>query len=164
MSVLDVPRRTTPARLMAAVQSAGLHWTVRAGLNEAGLLTTVVTRTGQGGTVTFRVPDPAPRGRQLVGMWIDRAPGTPSGPGASRTPAFLLLHTTPDVVRASAVLASGGRRYVRLSPAIEEFRIRFGAVPLPGEDPLASVEVHSRLRGVRLIELWRPPSRSAGVR
>ena len=156
MSVLDVPRRTTPARLMAAVQSAGLHWAVRAGLNEVGLLTTVVTRTGQGGTVTFRVPDPAPRGRQLVSMWIDSAP---SSPGASRTPAFLLLHTTPDVVRASAVLASGGRRYVRLSPAIEEFRIRFGAVPLPDEDPLTGVEICTRLRGVQLIELWRPPRR-----
>ena len=162
MSVLDVPRRTTPARLMAAVQSAGLHWTVRAGLNEAGLLTTVVTRTGQGGTVTFRVPDPAPRGRQLVGMWIDRAPGTPSGPGASRTPAFLLLHTTPDVVRASAVLASGRRCHVRLSPVIEDFRIRFGAVPLPDEDPLAGVEIRSRLGGVRLVELWRPPDRDPG--
>ena len=153
MSVLEAPRRTTPARLMAAVQSAGLRWAVRAGLNEAGLLTTVVTRTGQGGTVTFRVPDPAPRGRQLVSMWTDRNPGT------SRTPALLLLHTTPDVVRASAVLASGRRCHVRLSPAIEEFRIRFGAVPFPDEDPLTGVEIRSRLRGVRLIELWRPPRR-----
>jgi len=158
MSVLDAPRRTTPARLMAAVRSAGLHWAVRAGLNEAGLLTTVVTRTGQGGAVTFRVPDPAPRGRHLVSMWIDRSPGTP------RTPALLLLHTTPDVVRASAVLASGGRYHVRLSPPIEEFRIRFGAVPLPEEDPLTAVEIHSRLRGVRLIELWRPPRRPDRVR
>jgi len=163
MSVLDVPRRTTPARLMAAVQSAGLRWAVRAGLNEVGLLTTVVTRTGQGGTVTFRVPDPAPRGRHLVSMWIDRNAGTRSAPGAPRTPALLLLHTTPDVVRASAVLASGRRCYVRLSPAIEEFRIRFGAVPLPQEDPLTGVEIHSRLRGVRLIELWRPPRRSDRV-
>src|SRR5207344_273089 len=113
MTTLDVPRRTTPARLMAAAQSAGLHWAVRASLDEAGLLTTVVTRTGQGGAVTFRVPDPAPRGRQLVSMWIDRNPGTP---------AFLLLHTTPDVVRASAVLAGGGRRHVRLSPVVEDFR------------------------------------------
>ena len=161
MSVLDAPRRTTPARLMAAVRSAGVHWAVRAGLNEAGLLTTVVTRTGQGGAVTFRVPDPAPRGRHLVSMWIDR---TPSGPGTPRTPALLLLHTTPDVVRASAVLASGGRHPVRLSPAIEEFRIRFGAVPLPEEDPLTAVEIHSRLRGVRLIELWRPPRRPDRVR
>ena len=161
MSVLDAPRRTTPARLMAAVRSAGLHWAVRAGLNEAGLLTTVVTRTGQGGAVTFRVPDPAPHGRHLVSMWIDR---TPSGPGTPRTQALLLLHTTPDVVRASAVLASGGRYPVRLSPAIEEFRIRFGAVPLPEEDPLTAVEIHSRLRGVRLIELWRPPRRSDRVR
>src|SRR5262249_26106903 len=143
MSVLDIPRRTTPARLMAAVQSAGLHWAVRAGLNEAGLLTTVVTRTGPGGTVTFRVPDPAPRGRRLVSMWIDR---NPPGRGTPRAPALLLLHTTPDVVRASAVLASGRRCYVRLSPAIEEFRIRFGAVPLPQEDPLTGVEIHSRLR------------------
>ena len=91
MSILDVPRRTTPARLMAAAQSAGLHWAVRASLDKAGLLTTVVTRTGQGGTVTFRVPDPAPRGRQLVSMWIDRnqepfrpgtfRPGNPEDPG-----------------------------------------------------------------------------------
>ena len=153
MTTLDVPRRTTPPRLMAAAQSAGLHWAVRASLDEAGLLTTVVTRTGQGGTVTFRVPDPAPRDGQLVSMWIDRNPGTP------RTPAFLLLHTTPDVVRASAVLAGGGRRFVRLSPVIEDFRIRFGAVPLPNEDPLAGVEIRSGLQGVRLIELWRPPGR-----
>ena len=158
MTTLDVPRRTTPARLMAAAQSAGLHWAVRASLDEAGLLTTVVTRTGQGGTVTFRVPDPAPRGSQLVSMWIDRNPGTLG------IPPFLLLHTTPDVVRASAVLASGGRRYVRLSPAIEDVRIRFGAVLLPNEDPLACVEIHSRLRGVRLIELWRPPGRPGRVR
>ena len=155
MTTLDVPRRTTPPRLMAAAQSAGLHWAVRASLDEAGLLTTVVTRTGQGGTVTFRVPDPAPRGQQLVSMWIDRNPGTP---------AFLLLHTTPDVVRASAVLAGGGRRSVPLSPVIEEFRIRFGAVPLPNEDPLAGVEIRSGLQGVRLIELWRPPGRPGRVR
>ena len=162
MSVLDVPRRTTPARLMAAVQSAGLHWTVRAGLNEAGLLTTVVTRTGRGGTVTFRVPDPAPRGRQLVSMWVDRTPRIPGDPGTPRTPAFLLLHTAPDVVYTSAVLASGGRRRVWLSRAIEDFRIRFGAVPLPDEDPLAGVEIRSRLGGVRLVELWRPPDRDPG--
>ena len=156
MTTLDVPLRSTPPRLMAAAQSAGLHWAVRASLDEAGLLTTVVTRTGQGGTVTFRVPDPVPRGRQLVSMWIDRNPGG--------TPAFLLLHTTPDVVRASAVLAGGGRRSVPLSPVIEEFRIRFGAVPLPNEDPLAGVEIRSGLQGVRLIELWRPPGRPGRVR
>ena len=80
-------------------------------------------------------------------------------PGNPGTPAFLLLHTTPDVVHASAVLASGGRRYVWLSPVIEDFWLRFGAVPLPDEDPLAGVEIRSRLQGVRLIELWRPPGR-----
>ena len=157
MTVLDVPRRTAPARLVAAAQCAGLRCAVRASPNEAGLLTTVVTRTGPGGIVTFRVPAPALRRGKLISMWLDRNAGTPG------IPAFLLLHTTPDVVYASAILASGGRRYVRLSPAIEDFRIRFGAVPLPVEDPLTGVEFHSRLRGVRLIELWRPPARPGRV-
>jgi hypothetical protein len=154
MTILDVPRRTTQARLVAAAQCAGLHWAVRASPNEAGLLTTVVTRTGPDGIVTFRMPAPALRRGQLIGMWLDRNPGTPG------IPAFLLLHTAPDVGHALAVLASGGRRYVRLSPAIEDFGVRFGAAPLPGEDPLTGVEIHSRLRGVRLIELWRPPGRA----
>jgi len=151
MTILDLSRRTAPTRLMAAAQSGGLHWAVRAGLGEAGLLTTVVTRTGSGGAVTFRVPDPAPRSGQLVSMWMDRTPGRP---------ALLLLHTTPDVVHASAVLASSGRCDVLLSRVIEDFRLRIGAVPLPDEDPLAGVEVRSTLRGARLIELWRPPGRS----
>jgi hypothetical protein len=114
-----------------------------------------VTRTGPDGTATFRVPDPAPRHGQLVSMWMDRNPGTP---------ALLLLHATPDVVHASAVLASGGRRYVWLSPVAEDFWLRFGAVPLPAEDPLAGVELRSRLRAMRLIELWRPPGRPDRVR
>jgi hypothetical protein len=150
MTVLNVPRRTRPARLMAAARSAGLRWAVRAGLDEAGLFTTTVTRTGPGGAVTFHVPDPAPRQGQLVSMWMDRNPGTP---------ALLLLHTTPDVVHASAILASGRRRHVMLSRVIEDFWLRCGAVPLPDEDPLAGVEVRSRLRGGQLIELWRPPAR-----
>jgi hypothetical protein len=154
MTILDVPRRTTQARLVAAAQSAGLHWAVRASPNEAGRLTTVVTRTGPDGIITFRRPAPALRRGQLISMWLDRNPGTPG------IPAFLLLHTAPDVVHASAVLASGARRYMRLSPVVEDFGVRFGAAPLPGEDPLTGVEIHSRLRGVRLIELWRPPRRA----
>jgi hypothetical protein len=150
MTALDVTRRVMPARMMATTRSDGLRWAVRAGLDETGLLTSTVTRTGPDGTATFRVPDPAPRHGQLVSMWMDRNPGTP---------ALLLLHTTPDVVHASAVLASGGRRYVWLSPVTEDLWLRFGAVPLPAEDPLAGVEVRSRLRGLRLIELWRPPHR-----
>ena len=153
MAVLDVPRRTTPPQVVAAARCAGLSWAARAGLDGAGLLTTTVTRTGPDGTVTFRVPDPVPRRGQLVSMWMDRNP---------RTPALLLLHTAPDVVYTSAVLASGGRRRVWLSRAIEDFRIRFGAVPLPDEDPLAGVEIRSRLGGVRLVELWRPPDRDPG--
>jgi hypothetical protein len=158
MTILDVPRRTMQARLMAAAQCAWLRWAVWASPNEAGLLTTVVTRTGPGGTVTFRMPAPALRCGQLISMWMDRNPGTPG------MPALLLLHTAPDVVRASAVLASGGRRYVKLSPVIEDFGVRCGAVPLPAEDPLTAVEIRSRLRGVRLIELWRPPGRSVRAR
>ena len=150
MTALDVTRRAVPARMMAATRSDGLRWAVRAGLDETGLLTSTVTRTGPDGTATFRLPDPAPRRGQLVSMWMDRNPWTP---------ALLLLHTTPDVVHASAVLASGRRRYVRLSPVIEDFWLRFGAVPLPDEDPPAAVEVRSKFRGVRLIELWRPPGR-----
>jgi hypothetical protein len=150
MTVLDVTRRAAPARMMAATRSGGVRWAVRAGLDEAGLLTTTVTRTGPDGTATFRVPDPAPRRGQLISMWMDRNPGTP---------ALLLLHTAPDVVHASAVLASGGRRHVWLSPVTEDFWLRFGAVSLPAEDPLAGVEVRGRLRGVRLIELWHPPNR-----
>jgi hypothetical protein len=158
MTILDIPRRTAPARLVAAAQCAGLHWAVRTSPNETGLLTTVVTRTGPDGVVTFRVPAPALRRGQLISMWLDRNAGTPE------IPAFLLLHTTPDVVYASAILTSGGRRYVRLSPAIEDVGLRFGAAPLPAEDPLTGVEIHSRLRGVRLIELWRPPGRSVCLR
>ena len=157
MTILDVPRRTMQARLMAAAQCAWLHWAVRAGPNEAGLLTTVVTRTGPGGIVTFRMPAPALRRGQLISMWMDRSPGTPG------IPALLLLHTAPDVVHASAVLASGGRRDVRLSPVIEDFGVRFGAVPLPDEDPLTAVEIRSGLRDVRLIELWRPPGRAVSA-
>jgi len=51
-----------------------------------------------------------------------------------------------------------------LSPVIEDFWLRFGAVPLPDEDPPAAVEVRSKFRGVRLIELWRPPGRSDPIR
>jgi hypothetical protein len=158
MTILDIPRQTAPPRLVAAAQCAGLHWAVRVSPNEAGLLTTVVTRTGPGGIVTFRVPAPALRRGQLISMWLDRNAGTPG------IPAFLLLHTAPDVVYTAAILASGGRRCVRLSPAIEDVGLRFGAAPLPAEDPLTAVEIHSRLRGVRLIELWRPPGRSACLR
>ena len=47
-----------------------------------------------------------------------------------------------------------------LSRVIEDFGLRVGTVPLPDEDALAGMEVRDRLRGVRLIELWRPPGRS----
>jgi hypothetical protein len=72
---------------------------------------------------------------------------------------FLLLRAAPVVTHATAVLASGARREVALSPVVEDFRLRFGGVPLPEDDPLASVELSGPPGGTQLIELWRPPRR-----
>ena len=83
-------------------------------------------------------------------MWIGRAPDLPP---------FLLLRTTPEVTYATAVLATGVRRQVALSPVIEDFGLRFGAVPLPEADPLASIEIGRWLRGTQIVNLWRPPRR-----
>jgi hypothetical protein len=86
-------------------------------------------------------------------MWIGRASGLPP---------FLVLRTIPEVTYVTAVLASGDRRPVALSPVIEDLGLRFGAAPLPEEDPLASMEIGNRLRrGTQIIDLWRPPTRLA---
>ena len=127
-----------------------MRWTVRAGPDGAGRLSTVVTRARGGVTVASRVPDSPPRAGQLVSMWL------------GRDPAFLLLRTAPEATFATAVLAGGDRRHVALSPVTQDAGLRFGATPLPAEDPLVSVEVVSPLRGRQLIELWRPPVRGCG--
>jgi hypothetical protein len=55
------------------------------------------------------------------------------------------------------VLASGDRYEVTLSPVIEDFRLRFGGVPLREDDPLVSVELVGPEDVPQIVELWRPP-------
>jgi hypothetical protein len=133
------------ARVIFAGQSGGVRWAVRAGRDGAGRLATVLTRTWRGVTAASSVPGSPPRDGQLVSMWISRGPG------------FLLLRAAPEVTRVTALLASGDRRRLALSPVIEDLRLRFAAAPLPEEDPLAAVEAASRISGPRTIEMWRPP-------
>jgi hypothetical protein len=112
-----------------------------------------VTRIHRGATATSGVTGSPPRDGQFVSMWIGRASGLPP---------FLVLRTIPEVTYVTAVLASGDRRPVALSPVIEDLGLRFGAAPLPEEDPLASMEIGNRLRrGTQIIDLWRPPTRLA---
>jgi hypothetical protein len=139
----------SPARVIFAGQSGGVRWAVRAGRDGAGRLATVLTRTCRGVTDASRVPGSPPRDGQLVSMWTSRAPG------------FLLLRAAPEVTRVTALLASGDRRRLALSPVIEDLRLRFAAMPLPEEDPLAAVEAASRISGTRTIEMWRPPASAA---
>ena len=65
---------------------------------------------------------------------------------------------------ATAVLASGDRREITMSRVVEDFRLRFGGVPLPQDDPLASVELSGPPGGTQVIELWRPPLRVPAAR
>lgn len=108
-------------------------------------LTTVLTRTCRGVTAAAGVPGSPPRDGQLVSVWAGRDPG------------FLLLRAAPDVTGVTAVLASGDRRRLALSPVIEDLGLRFAATPLPEDDPLAAMEAASRISGTRTIEMWRPP-------
>ena len=146
----QVGPRPEPRRVFAG-QSDGVRWAVRSGLDAAGRLNTVVTRVYRGAAATSGVPGSSPRDGQLISMWIGRAPGIPP---------FLLLRATPEVTQATAILASGDRREVALSPVIEAYGLRFGAAPLPDEDSLAAMEAGSPLGGTQLIELWRPPRRA----
>ena len=95
------------------------------------------------------------RREQLIGMWISRAPGIPR---------VLLIWATPEVSHATVLMASGDRIRVALSPVIEDFRLRFGAAPLPAEHSPARIEIRSRQHGTRVIELWRPPGRLGSSR
>jgi hypothetical protein len=150
MMVLGVLGRAAPPRTVVAGGSVGERWAVRAGFDGAGRVSTVVTRARGGVSVASRVPHSSLRAGQLVSLWL------------GRDPAFLLLRALPEATFGTAVLASGDRRHVTLSPVIEEAGLRFGATPLPDEDPLVSVEVVSPLRGKQLIELWQPPARGCG--
>ena len=140
-----------PPRRVFTGQSDGVRWAIRPGLDAAGRLNTVVTRVYRGAAATSGVPGSSPRDGQLISMWIGRAPGIPP---------FLLLRAAPEVTQATAILASGDRREVTLSPVIEAFGLRFGAAPLSDEDSLTAMEAGSPLGGTQLIELWRPPRRA----
>jgi hypothetical protein len=139
-----------PRRVFAG-QSDGVRWAIRTDLDAAGRLNTVVTRAYRGAAVTSSVPGSSPRDGQLISMWIGRASGIPP---------FLLLRATPEVTHATAILASGDRREVALSPVMEDLGFRFGAAPLPDEDSLAAMEAGSPVGRTQLTELWRPPRRA----
>jgi len=143
-AVLGAPRQVLAGR------ADGVHWTVHVGLDQTGKLSTVVTRTCGSASATSRVPGSGPPDGQLVSMWLGREPGLPP---------LLLLKTAPGVTQVTAVLASHDRRLVTLSPVIEDFSLRFGAAPLPGEVPLAAVEIARWPGGTQIIEIWRPPAR-----
>jgi hypothetical protein len=137
-------------RQVLAGRAGGVHWTVHAGRDQTGRLSTFVTRTCGDASAMSSVPGSGPPDGQLVSMWIGREPAIPP---------LLLLKARPGVTRVTAVLASRDRRLVTLSPVIEDFSLRFGAAPLPGEDPLMAVEIGCWPGGTRIIELWRPPER-----
>jgi hypothetical protein len=127
----------------------GVHWTIRAACDDAGVLSTVVTYTYHGVAATFSVLGASLSNGRLLSMWVGR--------GRDARP-FLLLRTAPVVTHATAVLASGTRREVGLSPVVEDFRLRFGGVPLAEDDPLVSVELAGPPGGVQAVDLWRPPN------
>lgn len=143
-TVLGAPRQVLAGR------ADGVHWTVHVGLDQTGKLSTVVTRTCGSASVTSSVPGSGPPDGQLVSMWIGREPAIPP---------LLLLKAAPGVTQVTAVLASHDRRLVTLSPVIEDFSLRFGAAPLPREDPLVAVEIGCWPGGTQTIEMWRPPAR-----
>jgi hypothetical protein len=126
----------------------GVHWSIRAECDGAGVLCTVVTYTCEGASATFSVLGASLHNGQLLSLWVGREWGARP---------FLLLRTAPSVTHATAVLASGDRHEVTLSPVIEDFRLRFGGVPLRENDPLVSVELAGPEDVPQIVELWRPP-------
>jgi hypothetical protein len=126
----------------------GVHWSIRAECDRAGVLCTVVTYTCEGASATFSVLGASLHNGQLLSLWVGRE---------RDARPFLLLRAAPAVTRATAVLASGDRHEVTLSPVIEDFRLRFGGVPLREDDPLVSVELTGPEDVPQIVELWRPP-------
>lgn len=151
---LDAPDRQATVsgapRQVLAGRAGGMRWSVHVGLAQTGRLNTFVTRTCGAASATASVPGSGPPDGQLVSMWIGREPAIPP---------LLLLKARPGVTQVTAVLASRDRRLVTLSPVIEDFSLRFGAAPLPEEDPLLAVEIGCWPGGTQIIELWRPPVR-----
>jgi hypothetical protein len=149
---LDEPDLTADPRAVSEGYADGVHWTIRAECDGAGVLSTVVTYTSKGVAASFSVLGASLHNGQLLSMWVGRE---------RDARPFLLLRAAPVVTHATAVLASGDRRDVTMSRVVEGFRLRFGGVPLPEDDPLASVELSGPPGGTQVIELWRPPRLAA---
>jgi hypothetical protein len=145
---LDEPDLAADPQAVSEGYADGVHWTIRAGYDGAGVLGTVVTYTSEGVAASFSVLGASLHNGQLLSMWVSRE---------RDARPFLLLRAAPAATHATAVLASGDRREVALSRVVEDFRLRFGGVPLPQDDPLASVELSGPPGGTQVIELWRPP-------
>jgi hypothetical protein len=145
---LDELDLATDPRTVSKGFADGVHWAIRAEGDDAGVLRTVVTYTCGGVGATFSVLGASLHNGQLLSLWVGRE---------RDARPFLLLRTAPVVRQATAVLASGGRHEVALSPVIEDFRLRFGGVPLREDDPLTSVELTGPAGGPQVVELWRPP-------
>jgi hypothetical protein len=135
-------------RTVSEGHADGVRWSIRAECDRAGVLCTVVTYTCEGASATFSVLGASLHNGQVLSLWVGRE---------RDARPFLLLRTAPAVTRATAVLASGGRHEVTLSPVIEDLRLRFGGVPLREDDPLVSVELAGPEDVAQIVELWRPP-------
>ncbi|HET9967421.1 MAG TPA: hypothetical protein VFQ68_04235 [Streptosporangiaceae bacterium] len=135
-------------RTVSEGRADGVHWSIRAECDRVGVLCTVVTYTCEGASAIFSVLGASLHNGQLLSLWVGRE---------RDARPFLLLRTAPAVMRATAVLASGDRHEVTLSPVIEDFRLRFGGVPLREDDPLVSVELAGPEDVAQIVELWRPP-------
>jgi hypothetical protein len=145
---LDEPDLTADPRAVSEGYTDGVHWTIRAECDGTGVLSTVVTYTSAGVAASFSVLGASLHNGQLLSMWVGRE---------RDARPFLLLRAAPVVTHATAVLASGDRREVTMSRVVGDFRLRFGGVPLPEDDRLASVELSGPPGGTQVIELWRPP-------
>ncbi len=149
---LDEPDLAADPRAVSEGYTDGVHWTIRAEGDSAGVLSTVVTYTSEGVTASFSVLGASLHNGQLLSMWVGRE---------RDARPFLLLRSAPAVTHATAVLASGDRREISMSGVIGDIRLRFGGAPLPADDPLASVEISGPPGGTHVIELWRPPRRTS---
>ena len=119
-------------RQVLAGESGDVRWTVNAGPDSTGELYTFVSRTRGEATATSGMGGLALYPGNVINSWTGQADGTPP---------FVLVRTAPEVERVQIVLASGARRELALSPVIDEFGLRFGAVPLPEDDPAERLEV-----------------------
>jgi hypothetical protein len=148
-------RGRSDSREVLAGQSADLSWAIQVGANDAGSLHISMTCAYEGVTAASGMCATPLRREQLIGMWISRAPGMPR---------VLLVWAAPEVSHATVLMTGGDRICVALSPVIEDFRLRFGAAPLPAEHSPARIEIRSWQHGTQVIELWRPPSRLSSGR